>query len=1139
MLNKKLKEALIIFITIIMISSVWCQPTVFAASNSYYVSPDAEPYGDGSINSPFNSLTEAVKNLQAGDTLYLMGGIYREKLDLSNLSGSVGNEIRIMEYPGQNAEITGTSLVTNWTKDGENIWAGDYDSTIQNPVVFNDGQQIYEARWPNLDNLVSGESPLLNRSNYARVESAVQADGKSTYGQLTDSDLSAFSDSDLTGTKIWSAADWGYVSYFLDVKEHDRETNTISVAHTGPAGYLTPKSRNIYYLFGSKMFLDYEGEYFAENGKIFYYTSSSTPPENMEVQTREDAVIYGNAKYVSVSGIDVYGGCIDFGASDNCTFSNAAVEAGRNGTPLLTSDHRLSAKGITLSGTNNMLYGCEVKNMPGGGVVVSGSDNRVINNYMHDLNTFHTGDAGIMISGARHLISHNKVTRTGRHTVGGRFDACVISYNDLSDSSRLSWDSGVLYFNAYNYKNSEIHHNIIHDDMNNDGEYQYGLYFDSFTTSMHAYNNVIYNIDNPGYGGNGRASININPNSLYVTLYNTVINHMPVAGASMYNQKIGDRSGLVMINNIFSTVGLAKEPPEGITYKKNLHNFSNWNNAAANDYSVSAGTSADNGYFVSGIHTAGEKKAYCGAYPIGETPWRAGHDFSVDYSGEKYAVNDKLPGKNLISNMGFEGTDSWNYTGETERFEHSSWSYSGMFSKDGEYSLKLWERGSATQVIENLKPNTIYEFGGYGMLRSQFVFFSEWAAHSAIPGMNRSPRFTSIRDGDWLEYKPDIADRQYDTIVICFRRPNTNNVVTVRRNDVNGEVLATVPMNGESDVNGWMMAKAPINIPSDFTKEDKLCLCFDGSFVGSEFAGFYFDRKNSGDSLTFTAVSDSGETETVVLTDKSYNIAAAKKQIKTGNSGKITVSIEKNGADMYGYADCMYVRESVSSIELLECNIANENGEIVYSFERGNKHTVSGVVKNNTSLLMPIQILLESYDSSNILLDSVYEILPVNSGNQGEFSLSVIASNDFDGYLKLTVTSDDDIIVNRITDSTLKQQYHGEKKVMLKNFLLRDKDGNVVSELIPGQFQIIEVNTVNFSSNKETMVGCVAIYNENDTIVDILSINRNINAMSEDCYGIGFSAPKETGCYVKIFTFSSVKTLRPLVENKKFDIVNQ
>ena len=96
---------------------------VFIFGSTFYVDNYAPNAGIGSINQPFNSLTQALNTLQPGDTLYLRGTnteygqIYFEDLDLP-LSGNVKDRIIVMNYQNEVLVIS----INNNSNIDQNYW---------------------------------------------------------------------------------------------------------------------------------------------------------------------------------------------------------------------------------------------------------------------------------------------------------------------------------------------------------------------------------------------------------------------------------------------------------------------------------------------------------------------------------------------------------------------------------------------------------------------------------------------------------------------------------------------------------------------------------------------------------------------------------------------------------------------------------------------------------------------------------------------------------------------------------------------------------------------------------------------------------------------------------------------------------
>lgn len=77
--------------------------TIAAHGATYYVATAGNDANPGTLNQPFKSFRKGVSLLQAGDTLYIRGGLYTEQIDLqtSNKTGAPGKYITIGGYPNE------------------------------------------------------------------------------------------------------------------------------------------------------------------------------------------------------------------------------------------------------------------------------------------------------------------------------------------------------------------------------------------------------------------------------------------------------------------------------------------------------------------------------------------------------------------------------------------------------------------------------------------------------------------------------------------------------------------------------------------------------------------------------------------------------------------------------------------------------------------------------------------------------------------------------------------------------------------------------------------------------------------------------------------------------------------------------
>lgn len=110
-------------------------------ATKYYVATDGNNSNNGSIDSPFWTISEAQNHVSAGDTVYIRGGSYNftdddisktvsvfDCLNYLNVSGTEGNTINYWNYPGEHP----TFVCTNVAPEGYRV-----------AVFYVTGQYIY------------------------------------------------------------------------------------------------------------------------------------------------------------------------------------------------------------------------------------------------------------------------------------------------------------------------------------------------------------------------------------------------------------------------------------------------------------------------------------------------------------------------------------------------------------------------------------------------------------------------------------------------------------------------------------------------------------------------------------------------------------------------------------------------------------------------------------------------------------------------------------------------------------------------------------------------------------------------------------------------------------------------------------
>ena len=102
---------------------IWVLLPFILIGNTIYVDSYAPDEGNGLINSPYNSIKQALKNSQPGDTLILRGShseygqIYFEDFELPH-AGNIDDRITIMNYQNEVVVISSSDNI----KIDENYW---------------------------------------------------------------------------------------------------------------------------------------------------------------------------------------------------------------------------------------------------------------------------------------------------------------------------------------------------------------------------------------------------------------------------------------------------------------------------------------------------------------------------------------------------------------------------------------------------------------------------------------------------------------------------------------------------------------------------------------------------------------------------------------------------------------------------------------------------------------------------------------------------------------------------------------------------------------------------------------------------------------------------------------------------------
>src|SRR5262245_30370291 len=88
----------------------------------FHVATTGSDLADGSENSPFRTINRAASIAQAGDTVLVHEGVYREWVNPRHGGRSDQRRITYAAAPGEHVVIKGSERVTGWERVDGTVW---------------------------------------------------------------------------------------------------------------------------------------------------------------------------------------------------------------------------------------------------------------------------------------------------------------------------------------------------------------------------------------------------------------------------------------------------------------------------------------------------------------------------------------------------------------------------------------------------------------------------------------------------------------------------------------------------------------------------------------------------------------------------------------------------------------------------------------------------------------------------------------------------------------------------------------------------------------------------------------------------------------------------------------------------------
>lgn len=618
-----------------------------------YVAKDGDDSNQGTLESPYLTISKAASVAVAGDVVYIREGTYEETLTPAN-SGTAGSPIIFQSYPGEKVIISAMQALSGWTQDSGAIYKTTitFTSLGQNNFVVNDKTPLNLARWPNK----TSDDPFILNS----IRNTGGSDGNVINGAyLTEATIPGIN---WTGGALWFYGDRpgsGWTAWKREITSSTvgRVNFNFTAGQDWIRTFHPPADLGDFYLEGVKDALDYQNEWYYDEATNTLYVQlpGGTAPVDGKVHMRRriETINLKDKKYIEIRNLAVYGGNINMEDSSTWQANNGNTRTTNNvlyGVSVFYGNHtqgifdgvHTGKAAIKVQGSNNVIEKCEVAFNAATGIEARGNNLLIKNNYIHDCDFLAVYDGPLIIRGINNtLVEKNTVFNGGRDAIQYNGETNEIAYNNVYKSNRLADDCALFYTVGPRETVTEIHHNWFHDTDSPGVKYKAaGIYLDNSASKYLVHHNVVWNTE--------WTNIQINWDGEDINIYNnTLWKGSAVMGA-------WHKEGTQFTNvNVWNNLSDSNEwEPQSDKQNNMVVTADVFVNEADRDFRLKAGASPINqGRQIAGI-TDGFVGANpdVGAYENGGTDWTPGIDWIPLYGptgqgcyglpGEKCVVFD-------------------------------------------------------------------------------------------------------------------------------------------------------------------------------------------------------------------------------------------------------------------------------------------------------------------------------------------------------------------------------------------------------------------------------------------------------------------------------------------------------------------
>ena len=470
------KYRISLFITLVFIFHISA-----LGQSTYYVSNSNgdDDTGNGSIDSPFETIGKAVSEIDAGDTVIIRGGIYHEQISINNFNSPNSSPTLIKSFVGETVIIDGTIAIEGqWNDDNANSSIKVVNG-IDDPItqLFVGNEQMVMARWPNAQFDMDAEDEngktlyIFDKHSWAEGHEDTSQDGQ-LYIDESKKDPGTINLTNSIG--ILNVGSFKTFNKRI-TNHHTIQNGNDLIEYDGNFGNSFKTKHHYFFFEGKKELIDVQNEWFLDqdNEMLYVFPQNGVDLNNTSVRgkVRDYSVLIDNSSHITIEGITFFATTFKADNSSYLNISDCNFYYPSYSKRMLGELQGAAPTILGSSGTkevdNSTIERCLFINSEGEGLIIKGDHNKVLNSYFKNIDWSATQLDGLMVTinvvGYKNEFSNNEIYNTGASATVWPGEASIFSYNVVSNTGLAQSDGAVFQGTKITVKNSVVHHNFVYD----------------------------------------------------------------------------------------------------------------------------------------------------------------------------------------------------------------------------------------------------------------------------------------------------------------------------------------------------------------------------------------------------------------------------------------------------------------------------------------------------------------------------------------------------------------------------------------------------------------------------------------------------------------------------------------------------